>query len=69
MNDSLEHAKEVLREKFPNPVAIQFMGISVNDFEKEDLVRIITWSQVDCERIRSDMFQSNRIHRELRRAI
>jgi hypothetical protein len=58
----LESAKDVLRAKSYDD-KMQFMGVAVEDFEKEDLIRILHWAMDEKRRI----LKSNEQEREMRR--
>lgn len=63
MASSLETAQAVLKDNFPEPTISCFRGIPLEEFEKEDLIRIVSWSQRHCERMQESADQNRRMQR------
>lgn len=64
MDTNLEHAQELLRESFPVIESVpSFLGVSCEEFEKEDLIRLILWNHKDMERLQENHNRSNQMYK------
>lgn len=62
MHEFLENAKEVLRKKPLSENKMIFMGVPIEEFEKEDLIKILCWSRREYDQLQKNADQNRRMH-------
>ncbi len=60
---NLAVAQEFLQTEFPDSTKMYFMDIPVENFEKEDLIRLVALTKRDYSELLEDKMRSNRMHR------
>lgn len=60
--DALEHAKQFLQNHYDDGDIIEFHGIPIEKFDKQDLLRIIRVSVESCDKLKKLSSDTSRLH-------